>query len=275
MTTRTPGPDGGSHARHDRFLIAARAAGDLDGRDLARADAILSTCDPCRVLLADLRFIATATRLLPPPARPADLDFRLSRERAADLARGGLRRRLLRPFGPAGNPIVRPLAVACTTLGLAGLLVAALPLLPSPGGAAVLPATGGAIEAPSLQAATQDPEAAPPGGAVLPDRDALAPGGAVLPDRGALTPDGASVPVQPGAKGTEAAGPGGPDVPATGDAWLPSSGDDRLRAFGEPSPSGGPPPGGGGPPPLVLLSVAFLGTGIGLALLRRAALRLR
>lgn len=245
MTTCTHRPDADrpeAHDTHDRLLIAARAAGDLGGRDLERADTILSTCDVCQTLLAELRSIAEATHHLPPVARPADVDFRLTPARAAGLARGGLRRRLLRPFGSAGSAPIRPLAMAFTTLGLAGLLLAALPLLPYAGGGASLPTTGGAIETPSIQAGTLDRKAVPPGGA--------------------------AVPVQPGAEGTASAGPASPDAQATDDELLSFSAADRLRAFDE-------PPGSGGPTPLVLLSVAFLGLGIGLALLRRAALRLR
>lgn len=244
MTTRTHRPDADrpeAHDTHDRLLIAARAAGDLGGRDLERADAILSTCDVCQTLLAELRSIAEAVHRLPPVARPADLDFRLTSARAAGLARGGLRRRLLRPFGSAGSAPIRPLAMAFTTLGLAGLLLAALPLLPYAGGGASPPTAGGAIETPSIRAGTLDHKAVPPGGVAVP---------------------------VPSAEGTWSAGPASSDAQATDDERLSFSAADRLRAFDE-------PPRSGGPAPLVLLSVAFLGLGVGLALLRRAALRLR
>ena len=124
MSTRNHGPDAGSHDRHDRLLVAAAAAGDLAGPELARAEALLATCPDCRVLHAELLAIATATRHLPAPVRPPAMDFRITPDRAAELARGGLWRRLLRPFGRPGSGTIRPLAAAFTTLGLAGLMLA-------------------------------------------------------------------------------------------------------------------------------------------------------
>ena len=135
MTTRTHRPDAGPHDTHDRLLIAARAAGDLTGRDLDRAEVLLAACDRCRALLEELRAIAAATRHLPPAPRPPALDFRLTPDRAAALARGRGWRRFLRPFGRTGIGAVRPLAAAFTTLGVAGLLLAALPMLPFAGAA--------------------------------------------------------------------------------------------------------------------------------------------
>ncbi|HEX5589907.1 MAG TPA: hypothetical protein VFX65_06425 [Candidatus Limnocylindrales bacterium] len=258
MTTRSHGPNAGSshrHATHDRILIAARAAGDLEGRDLDRAEALLAECGDCRLLHAELRAIAGSTRDLPPAVRPPTLDFRIAPGRATELRRGAGLRRLLGPFGRSGDRTVRPLALTFSTLGVAGLLLAALPMLPFGGGALFIAATGASPDTREVQVATMDPGAMPPedlatgdtAGGI--DTSGGEPTSPIKNDNGSGDP-GAPVD-EGGGGGGEAAGPG-----------AGTSGDGDLRA-------------GGGPTPLVLLSVGFLGAGIGLYLLRRVALRLR
>lgn len=237
MTTRPQGPDAGSHDTHDRLLVAARAAGDVTGRDQARAELLLAGCDGCRELLGDLRAIAASTRDLPPMQRPAALDFRLTPDHAAALARGRGWRRLLRPFGRTGNGTIRPLAAAFTTLGVAGLLLAALPMLPFAGGAASLPGDAATSEMRQLQVVTFEPSVAP----------------------------------NPGQTGTgekATAGPAGLAAPAPGDDGA------RIGDTGT-VPTGVESNSPRGPAPLVVLGSGFLGLGIGLYLLRWAALRLR
>src|SRR6185437_10228463 len=108
------------HAQHDLELIAGHAAGDLSHPDQTRADALLGSCASCADLRRDLVAIAQATRTL--PALPAPHDFQLSEAQAASLRRGGWIKSLLRRFAAPGSA-VRPVAMAFTSLGLAGLLV--------------------------------------------------------------------------------------------------------------------------------------------------------
>jgi hypothetical protein len=108
------------HAQHDLDLISGHAAGDLTDTQRIRADALLHSCTSCADLRRDLVAIAAATRTL--PAQTAPRDFRLTAAQAARLRRGGWLKSLLRPFA-APRSSVRPIAMAFTSLGLAGLLV--------------------------------------------------------------------------------------------------------------------------------------------------------
>ena len=85
-----------------------------------------STCGECAALHADLGAIAAATRALPDPIRPRS--FTLSAEQAERLRPTGWRR--LSGLRLDQRRFTRPMAIACTTLGLAGLLLAALPSAP-------------------------------------------------------------------------------------------------------------------------------------------------
>lgn len=108
------------HAQHDLDLIAGHAAGDLTDTQRIRADELLQSCTSCADLRRDLVAIASATRTL--PALSANRDFRLSSAQAARLRRRGWIESLRRPFA-APRSTVRPMAMAFTSLGLAGLLL--------------------------------------------------------------------------------------------------------------------------------------------------------
>ena len=116
-----------SHAAHDTLLIAALAADDLTGAARSDAETRLAACPECAALHADLVAIAAATTALPAPARPRS--FTLAPEQAARLAPSPWRRLLAGIGGPTG--FARPLAATFTTLGIAGLLLTALPSLGS------------------------------------------------------------------------------------------------------------------------------------------------
>ena len=91
-------------------------------------------CPGCQALLDDITAIAAALPEMAIPPRPRE--FALSVEQADRLRRRGLAG-LLGRVGTARDAVTRPLAVAFTTLGLAGFLVAAAPVgLPFAGGGA-------------------------------------------------------------------------------------------------------------------------------------------
>jgi hypothetical protein len=265
MTIRTSGtgsgPDPASHATHDQTLIAALAAGDLILPEHERAASLRSTCPACRELHDDLLAIATATHHLPAPARPAALDFRISPERASALGRGSIWRRLLRPFGRSGSGTVRPLAAALTTIGFAGLMLAALPSIQLGSGSAALLAAPTGQETPAdAQAPTFEPEVVPGAATAVPTERDTAGGDSTIDTNsgyGPADPTGDDM----GAIATPAAS----DQGGKNDGVGGSEGDGRTAGV-----TGGP----GGPTPLVILSLGFLGAGLGLFVVRRIALRL-
>jgi hypothetical protein len=137
MTDRSL-PASPSHAEHDPMIVAALVARtpDLPPAALADARAQVAVCTACADLLADLVAIQAAVPEAAIPSRPRELT--LSPADAARL-RGGGWRRILGIVGSARDGVTRPLALGLTTLGIAGLLVSAIPL--GFGGAA----TGGSI----------------------------------------------------------------------------------------------------------------------------------
>lgn len=136
MTDRFPA----SHAQHDLLLIAALSAGDIRAAERDQAEVLASACTECALLAADLRAIAVATAALPKPVRRRD--FSLSAEDAARLRKGGWRGFVRTLAGPR-SAALKPLATGLTTLGIAGLLLAALPAIQL-GGAASSPTAAGA-----------------------------------------------------------------------------------------------------------------------------------
>ena len=105
------------HARHDRHLVAALAAGDLEPIARTEAEALVATCDDCAELFADLKVIAAATAALPDV--PRTRDFRITAADAARLRPRGWRA-LVDAIGGARAGFTRPLAAGLTTLGLVG-----------------------------------------------------------------------------------------------------------------------------------------------------------
>lgn len=109
-----------SHAKHDRFAIADAVAG--------AGPALVASCPSCGSLLADLLAIRTAIRDARAPSRTRD--FLLSHADAERL-RPARWRRLLAAIGTPRDAITRPIAITCTGLGLAGLLLTTMPLASS------------------------------------------------------------------------------------------------------------------------------------------------
>jgi hypothetical protein len=122
-----PSPQATPHRGHDLVLLAAAADRDADPATRAAAMRQVESCAECATLAAELRSITAGLAGLP-TARPVPRDMRITAEQAARIRRGGLLRRLLEPFGSSGLPALRPVAAVLTTLGLAGILLTALPL---------------------------------------------------------------------------------------------------------------------------------------------------
>lgn len=144
------------HAQHDLTLVAGHAAGDLSDTDRAIADTLLAGCSACAELRRDLVAIEAAARAMPPATTARD--FRLTPEQAERLRRGSRLRGLLRPFAAPGSA-ARPLAAAFTTIGIAGIFVAAF--LPGMAGQAGTPATSQQRDLAQVEAAASQVPAAP------------------------------------------------------------------------------------------------------------------
>src|SRR5262245_26062537 len=125
------------HQDHDATLVAALAAGDATGGDHERARELVAGCAECATLRDDLVLIARAVHDLPAPRRSRD--YRLTETQAAALRPTGWRR-LLGAFGGPRFRLAAPSGTTPATLGLAGLLVSAMPAIVPVAGPAVLPA---------------------------------------------------------------------------------------------------------------------------------------
>lgn len=231
-----------NHPDHDILLISSHAAGDIAGSERTSAETLLATCDPCAELHRDLIAIAGATRALPNLAT-APRDFRLASEQAARLRRRRWLAAALAPFSTARSA-TRPMAAACTSLGLAGLLVATF--LPGMLGSAT-------SLAPQRETVTDAGVSAAPAGPVLgpvagaPNPTAITSGGEFGVKDGAAT-DAPNVAVA-GGQGT------GTDAGQEDDA-------SRLTVNAPPSP-------------LVIGSIALFALGLLLFALRFVARRVR
>ena len=120
-----------SHHDHDLALVAALAAGDAQGRDHTRATELVTSCTECALVRDDLVALASSLHSLPAPRRTRD--YRLTAEQAATLRPTGWRRqplgwrRFLGAFGGTGFRFATPVGTAMATLGIAGLLLSAVP----------------------------------------------------------------------------------------------------------------------------------------------------
>lgn len=242
-----------SHDDHDLTTVAALAAGDLGGDKLEAARALIGSCDACAELHVELQGIATATRALPAPERPRD--FRITPEQAASLRPTGWRR-FVAAFGSPRFAVARPVGVGLATVGLAGLLLTAV----VPGQAPILSAIGSAVGDQAGAGAERDtqgdfgtaPELAPQPEAT---GEPLAPAAGEGPSE---VPDAAATP-------GEAAAP-------TAEVTI----DDASPAPGDGATNGADATGSGDEPIIPWLpaaSIALVGGGVALVLLRRAGER--
>ncbi len=267
------------HDRHDRFLIAALAAGDLEAKALEDAQALVAACADCAELLADLRSIAAATAALPTLPRPTD--FRLAPDTAERLGARGWRGLLVR-LADSRFGFSRPLAVGLTTLGLVGAIAGSIPGAMGGfgvGAAPVMSDVGNSLNATegqrnSAAGAGAAPASAAPASAAPAAREPLPPGPAALaagsPAPTALYPAVTSAPKPPD---TASAAPSArnealvaiPSLQAT------TSDQDTSRGAGTfaPESTGSP-----GPPPLLVGSLVLLLVGLGILGAQWAATRL-
>jgi hypothetical protein len=125
------------HAQHDPLLVASLAAGELAGTDRDHATALIADCAECAELHADLILIARATAALPPAVAPRD--FTITPRQAAALRPVGWRR-LVAAMSRSRPLMSRQLGFGLATIGLAGLLVSALPSMQLGGNSAAAPA---------------------------------------------------------------------------------------------------------------------------------------
>ena len=155
------------HDRHDRLAVASLAAGDLAGTDRDRAASLVATCADCASLHDDLLAIARATAATPGRRQPARLPHHPGAGSPTPPA--GWRRCHRRIRGSALR-VTRQLGVGLATLGIAGLLLSALPPLQM--GLARERRRPGACRAPRSQPSS---ERAPAFGAETDDGASVAP----------------------------------------------------------------------------------------------------
>jgi hypothetical protein len=242
------------HATHDQALVAAYAADDLAGTAHGAAEQLLARCPACARLADDLRAIALATRALPAPVRPRS--FTIAPEQAERLRPTGWRRLV----GSGRRPelgLLRPLAATLTTLGVAGLLLTALPAGP----AALLGVAGRTDGRAGAPAVTED----------LEQQHVTAPPPTEGQFQGAQRPE--PVPLASPAAGqasgrkteSDQGGPG-TDTSNVGDAGADAGG--GPDASGEPARDGEVAAVDSGPAEaprwLLVLSLALLAAGLGL-----------
>jgi predicted anti-sigma-YlaC factor YlaD len=124
------------HALHDEELVAALAAGALDGEDdadeRARARGFVDRCPACRSVHDDVAAIVAATRADARFTAATPRDFRLTVEDAHRLGGTVVTRGAVASLVRAVLGVARPVGASLAALGIVGVLV----------GSAVLGAAG-------------------------------------------------------------------------------------------------------------------------------------
>ena len=264
------------HDRHDRHLVAALAADDLEPIVRTEADTMVASCRDCAELLADIRLIAAATSAL--PDIPRTRDFRISAVDAARL-RPSAWRALLDALGGARSSFSRPLAVGLTTIGLVGLLATTIPGalggLSLGGSAAALP-EGGQYGLPVPAAGGASGGAGPAASAAPAALSSAAASAAVIDKSVQATgaPPLASANVDNQGAGSASSVPVGVSAPGSKDrggpvAANPSGSSRDVTAFEAQSAAED-----AGPPLLLVASLVCLLAGLGLFAARWSARRL-
>jgi hypothetical protein len=257
-----------SHHDHDLALVAALAAGDAEGRDHTRATELVTSCAECALVRDDLVALAASLRTLPPPRRTRD--YRLTADQAAALRPTGWRR-FLGAFGGTGFRFATPVGTAMATLGIAGLLLSAVP--------SALPAgtTGDGTSGAAVQAAASDADSRP---SAAPSLGYGLTGGSVDPDASASVAAYAPAATEISKASASAAAPSAaPSVAASAEALasaVPTAPAASLEANVAPTaaPDQVPPTRvSSSPTALVFTSLLLLVAGAMLVLLRAASRR--
>jgi hypothetical protein len=265
------------HQTHDPELVAAYAAGDATGPDLATATELVASCTACADLHRDLRAIASALPELPPAVRPRD--FRITPEQAASLQPSGWRG-VLAAFASPRFKLAAPLGTGLAAAGLAGLLLASPGgLQPAASGGAV-DGTGAAAQVP-VEALPDDTSAgasaaasgplvlAPAASAAASGPAAIAPAASAAASQvlGALAPEGGPPSPEAASNIRGSAAEGG--TPASGDAGRIEikSSDDAFAAAPDAAPLAPPPDN----TPLVVVAAGLVVVGVLLVALRFGA----
>jgi hypothetical protein len=241
------------HASHDLLLIAAHVAGDTAAAEASQATELIAVCPDCRQVASDLASITAASRDVPAPKRSRD--FRLTQEQAWRLRRRS------------------PLAGALMTVGLAALLISAVPGFPLAGAPAALDTREQVLASPTGDPAKNDTRAAAE----------TAPSGA---------PGAAPDAVQGGAGASAAPNLAPPVVGDAAASLAPRQSATQLpAAYGAGGGPGSESTSGGSPepaapsdvaaeraafqssPPLVILAIILFGSGLVLLIARRLASR--
>jgi hypothetical protein len=251
MTDRFPAP----HPEHDPLLIAALAAGDIQPTDRTAAEQLVASCADCALLVDDLRAIAVATAALPARARPRD--FYIRPEDAARLGPRGWRGLVAALAGQRAAGL-KPLATGLTTLGIAGLLLAAMPSIQ----------LGGSASAPTA------PTLAPAAGAPSHEVDTMGrPAASGAPREGSQYGTSSQAPAEPVPVTGQAASPIASPALLDNAAGDESPAPDRL-APAQPAQPAVTPSETHPVSPLVVVSAAFVVLGLGLFGIRWTARRL-
>ncbi len=260
------------HGTHDLELVAAFATGDAALDRAARAAQLVASCAHCRQLADDVLALRLATRAMPAPVRTRD--FRLSPETAARLRLASpwerFRRSLVAPGG-----LGRPLSASLMTLGLAGLLVSAVPFLPSSlGTLAQRDATTDSLAAPesNFAAGGAAPQAASTSASDTAAGAKNAPGASAGAAAGPAAL--AASPVVPAASGGNERGPVAPPLatpagPVADQGSVPGAAGDA--AVGRTTASGPATSPASGGPILAAVSAVALVLGAALLVARRRA----
>ncbi len=241
-------PASNDHAHHDPVVVARFAAGDAAASEAEQARALVASCADCAALAADVQLLQSSMQRLPQPRRTRD--FRLSAEQAEQLRASGLQR-LLRALAGPRAAVLRPLAGAAMTLGLAlAVLGTALPgLAPGPASAPVGD-TNGTPQVPagaqaSATTAGQPSAATNSNAATGKPQEMVSAGPTIAPK----PPDYAASPALPGqalASPNSVNPDSGPTQAATASSGVQSPADVNVAESAPPPPDAGRGGSGGG-----------------------------
>jgi hypothetical protein len=116
-----------AHSGHDETLVVRLYGDDVSAVERDRARALVSDCEECAALFADLAAGSDVLRAMPVPPRPRDFSLI---DWESEAGRGGRRGRIAGLL--SGQRFLRSLGAAVATLGLAGVVVTSALAITSP-----------------------------------------------------------------------------------------------------------------------------------------------